>query len=68
MRPPNLRSSLLAASIALCLPTLSQAQLGGKITQLGSGGRSFNDENPDVAYDPINDVYAHVFRCDIPAV
>ena len=62
MQPPSLRPCLLAASIAICSSTFVQAQMGGKITELRSGGRSFWDEKPDVAHDPITGVYAHVWQ------
>jgi len=62
MRLSPMKPCLLAASVALCTPAFVQAQLGGTITELGSGGRSFSDTNPDIAYDPNTDVYAHVFE------
>lgn len=58
----SLRAAVLAASVCLALPTFAQAQLGGAIIEQGSGGRSFNDANPDIAYDPVNNYYAHVFE------
>lgn len=52
-------TALLGAGLAV---SDGRAQIGGKITELGSGGRSFNDDTPDVALDPTNNVYAHVFE------
>lgn len=54
---------LLLGTLAVLLSVgAGHAQLGGKITELGSGGRSFNDARPDLAYDPATKVYAHVFE------
>lgn len=61
MRPSAFGRYFLVAG-ALCTSAVVQAQIGGKITQLGSGGRSFNDAKPDLALDPVTNVYAHVFE------